>query len=415
MEQQSQSEATALSSTVRRWRRLARRHEIGWSETLLIALNLYGLRGDNPRGMRLRIETDKDIAQELDEDGTEPPAENHDEAAAEPTATATTQVSAVESSADGDIDLSFMTVLPADRPTSPFSLRAYVDPSSPHHGESELCVDGTRVASIVEAHEGEDVSGYLRAGGTAATMQLASEVATDELPKHYRSILKLLGDDVKYSPASEEGLREVMLTAAAIRDEGLVIEHLVALREAMTAEGITSEATIGVLTSAIRSPEGFADLYERAGEVLVFFATETVMPQLVSGRVASDDTGSIRVAEMNVEEIAEVLAAAKDVGHRTSFTYTVGYEPLDELRDQLLPLAMYTTVWPSLTILPAETPADDSQHVAAPEERLDFFLQARSLLEQIFAPTQLRPQPWRCYRGLWYREHASGKLPGPWV
>ena len=411
MEQQSQSEATALSSTVRRWRRLARRHEIGWSETLLIALNLYGLRGNNPRGMRLRIETDKKIAQELADD-TEGAAESDkSESTSQENQDSPPDTSETEPGFDG----TFMTVLPADRPTSPFSLRAYVDPSSPQHGDSELCVDGTRVAQIVEAHEGEEVSGYLRADGTAATMQLATDVDQSELLDHYRSILKLLGDDVKYSPAGEAGLSEVMLTAAGCRDETLVIEHLVALREAMTAEGINTEATIGVLTSAIRSAQGFQDLYQRAGEVLVFFATETVVPQLVSGRVSADDTGAISVAEMNAEEIADVLASAKEAGHRTSFTYTIGCEPLDELRDQLLPLAMYTTVWPSLTILPAETPADDSQHVAPPEERLDFFLQARSLLEQIFAPTQLRPQPWRCYRGLWYREHASDELPGPWV
>ncbi len=85
------------------------------------------------------------------------------------------------------------------------------------------------------------------------------------------------------------------------------------------------------------------------------------------------------------------------------------------MRAWLLPLAEQTTMWPSLAILPAETPVDDSQHVAAPDERLDFFLEARSLLEQIFAPTELRPEPWRCYRGLWYRQHAGEPLAGPYV
>ncbi|MEU5157627.1 hypothetical protein [Glycomyces sp. NPDC021274] len=368
--------AGPISSTVHRWRRLAVRHDLEWSELLLIALNLYGLRGNNSEGMRLRLNSE---------------------------------------------DEEFMLVLPADRATSPFSLRAHVDPSSPQHGLSELCVDGTPVAEIIEAEPGEEVRGYLRADGTAATLLLQAATDTPELVKCYRDLLQALASDLA-DDGEPHLFDEVTLSASGIHDEALVVEHLVAVREAMTAEGLPETTTLGVLTPALHSQNAFTELSAKVGPVLLFLTTETFQddvpaseaePSVPEDAAAADPL--VPVTSRQSERLSEILAAAREAGHRTSFTYTVGSEPLDEMRAWLLPLAEQTTMWPSLTILPAESPVDDSQHVAAPDERLDFFLEARRLLEQIFAPTQLRPQPWRCYRGLWYRQHAGEHLEGPYV
>lgn len=368
--------AGPISSTVRRWRRLAVRHDLQWSELLLIALNLYGLRGNNTEGMRLR------------------------------------------GSSEGE---EFMTVLPADRATSPFSLRAHVDPASPQHGLSELCVDGTPVAEIIEAEPGDEVRGYLRADGTAATLLLQNGTDSQDLVKNYRDLLQALASDLT-DDGTPHLFREVMLTAIHTHDEALVVENLIAVREAMTAEGLPEETTLGVLTPALHSESAFTEIAEKTGPILLFLTTESLEEEFADPAAESNAAKAAAAADPSAsaagqpsERLSETLAAARGAGHRTSFTYTVGGEPLDELRAWLLPLAEQTTMWPSLTILPAETPNDDSQHVAAPDERLDFFLEARSLLEQIFAPTELRPEPWRCYRGLWYRQHAGEPLPGPYV
>ncbi|MCD0445633.1 hypothetical protein LO763_18670 [Glycomyces sp. A-F 0318] len=368
--------AGPISSTVHRWRRLAIRHDLEWSELLLIALNLYGLRGNNTEGMRLRLNSD---------------------------------------------DEEFMLVLPADRATSPFSLRAHVDPSSPQHGLSELCVDGTPVAEIIEAEPGEEVRGYLRAEGTAATLLLQADAESPDLVKVYRDLLEALASDLA-DDGEQHLFDEVTLSAGHAHDETLVVEHLTAVREAMTSAGMPETTTLGVLTPALRSSSAFAELAAKVGPVLLFLTTESfegddtetpAEPSVPEEAAAADPL--VPAENHQSERLSEILAAAREAGHRTSFTYTVGSEPLDEMRAWLLPLAEQTTMWPSLTILPAETPVDDSQHIAAPDERLDFFLEARRLLEQIFAPTQLRPQPWRCYRGLWYRQHAGEHLEGPYV
>ncbi|MFC4336925.1 hypothetical protein [Salininema proteolyticum] len=352
-----------MSSTVRRWRRLATRHNVEWSELVLIALNLYGLRGANPDSLRLRLLAEDD---------------------------------------------EYLTVVQANKSTSPFSLRAHVSPASPQHGLRELCVDGTTVAEIIDVEPSETVQGYLRADGTAANVHAPETDEYPEIVRHYRQTLRLLATEAPESDGPDR-IREVAFNGhdadRGDMDSSEIIRHLTALREAMNAEDVSESATISVLTTAFTADTDFVSLRRDLGPLLLVLDADSGMPS---------EPGAEAVLP-EAESLAQTLKAAGEAGLETSFTVTVGHQPLDVIKEWILPLAERTTVWPSLTIHPAETLSDESQHVAAPDERLDFFLEARNLFEQVFAPTRLKPEPWRCYRGLWYRQFAGEPLEGPYV
>ncbi|WP_156937580.1 hypothetical protein [Haloglycomyces albus] len=355
-----------ISSTVRRWRRLATRHNVEWSELVLIALNLYGLRGTNPESLRLRLLAEDD---------------------------------------------EYLTVVQANKTTSPFSLRAHVSPTSPQHGLRELCVDGTTVAEIIDVEPSETVRGYLRANGTAANLNPPQSNDYDQIVQHYRQTLRLLAHEAPESDGPEY-IKEVAFNAHddahGDMDSAEVVLHLTALREAMTSEDVPNSATISVLTTAFDSDSDFQGIRQKLGPLLLLVDVDNRMTSYHSEI-------DVETALPEAETLAKTLKAASDANIETSFTLTVGHQSLNVIKDWILPLAEQTTVWPSLTIHPAETASDESQHVAAPDERLDFFLEARKLFEQIFAPTGLKPEPWRCYRGLWYRQFAGEPLEGPYV
>jgi hypothetical protein len=42
--------------------------------------------------------------------------------------------------------------------------------------------------------------------------------------------------------------------------------------------------------------------------------------------------------------------------------------------------------------------------------RLDFYLRARGVIEELMGPTGLRPAAWECYRPLWYFTFAGEPL-----
>ncbi|HIW61309.1 MAG TPA: hypothetical protein H9881_02535 [Candidatus Stackebrandtia excrementipullorum] len=332
------------SETVHQWRHLAHRHHIGWGETLLIALNIHGLRNHAETGTKVRLKV-------------QPPE-----------------------------DEVYQLVVPTGVGTSPFTV---VD--------GELLVDGTAVASVSELRGDTAVGGYLRAGGRAATIHPFGDGTSDPQAAEM-GYSRLLADLAISLPAGNTlaDLDEVTVTASRYGDEETALTDLSRLRTAMA--GLDMTARIGLLSSVVRSKEGLQQLADHVAPFTLFLDAD----EEAAG--PADDT-----------ETAGVLATARACGHDTSFTYTVGVEPLDVMRERLLPLAQYTTVWPSLYILQTADPDGDEDHIAEPADRLDFFLQARTMLERIFAPTSLVPEPWRCYRGLWYREYSGDPLPGPWI
>jgi hypothetical protein len=334
--------STTTSATVHQWRHLSNRHQVGWGETLLIALNIHGLRSHGDAGGTVRLKV-------------QPPQ---------------TEV--------------FQLVVPAGRDTSPFTVV-----------EDALLVDGTPVADVVDIRADNQVSGYLRAGGRAATIH---PYAGGDPAGAQEAYTRLLADLAISLPTGNTlaDLDEVTVSAAHYESESAALADLATLRSAMSQLDMT--ARIGLLSSMVQSEDAMARLEESVAPFTLF--------------LDADDRNE---ADNNPAQLADVLAAARTAGHETSFTYTVGHDPLDVMREQLLPLAQYTTVWPSLFILQTPTPREDAEHIAEPEDRLDFFLQARTMLERIFAPTDLVPEPWRCYRGLWYREYAGGPLAGPWI
>ncbi|HZE37389.1 MAG TPA: hypothetical protein VE172_01115 [Stackebrandtia sp.] len=340
----SSLDAQETSATVHQWRHLANRHQVGWGETLLIALNIHGLRSHGDAGDTIRLKV-------------RPP--------------------------DTEV---FQVVVPAGRDTSPFTV-----------DDTELRVDGTPVAEVVDVRADNAVSGYLRAGGRAATVHPyagGDETGTGAQEAYSRLLADLaisLPPDMTLSD-----VEEVTVSAGRYPNEDEAIADLTNLRTAMSS--LDMDARIGVLSSVVRTEEAMNRLADQVAPFTLFLDA---------------DYPSHGTAEAG--PLSQVLAAARGRGHETSFTYTVGNDPLDVMREQLLPLAQYTTVWPSLYILQTPTSDEDAAHIAQPADRLDFFLQARTMLERIFAPTSLVPQPWRCYRGLWYREYSGEPLPGPWI
>lgn len=336
-------QSTAVAATVHQWRHLANRHQVGWDETLLIALNIHGLHSHGDLGDTVRLKV-------------QPP---------------NTEV--------------FQVVVSAGRESSPFTVF-----------DGQLRVDGTPVAAVVDLRADNVVSGYLRAGGRAATIQPYAGNKDAHASGIQEDYTRLLANLAISLPAGNTlaDVEEVTVSATRYEDENAALTDLATLRTAMS--GLDMNARIGLLSSVVHSTAAMSRLSEQVAPFTLFLDTD----------VHNDDdpTG-----------LASVLASARSTGHHTSFTYTVGSEPLDVMRERLLPLAQYTTVWPSLNILPTPSAIDESAHIALPAERLDFFLQARTMLERIFAPTDLVPEPWRCYRGLWYREYSGEPLPGPWI
>jgi hypothetical protein len=106
-----------------------------------------------------------------------------------------------------------------------------------------------------------------------------------------------------------------------------------------------------------------------------------------------------------------VLRDAREAGLGTSFTCIVGLDDLDALRSGVESLVPWTSEFPNFQVYQAHNQimAGLRAHGA---ERLEFYLQARALLEELMGPTGLRPKAWEGYRPLWSFSFAGELLVG---
>lgn len=350
------------------WERLAAETEIPWTDVLLIALNVYGLR--TPLGARVRIYV----------------------------------------SVPGD-DEERLVVVPSDQPNSPFELVG-----------DRLLLDEATVAQVRKAAPDDAVSGYLRCWDgdrwRAATLNPNSrsrctgcafcptslEAAVDPRLRLEDELRQLLGALAAELPAggSLSDLEEVTVSTGCFRTETAALDHLRVLKGVLVEQGLP--ARIGLLSSVLRSDEAFAALAEECAPFLLFLTAECASRRNI---LLKSTKASLRPAAM-----PDLLARAKAAGLETSFTYIVGLDPFDEMIAFLEDLMEHVTVFPSIQIYQAHTPlmnvlrSPDADNVA-------YYVRARARIERLTQARGLVPERWRCYRSLWYSSYAGSALTGP--
>lgn len=361
------------------WEELAAELAIAWSDVLLTALNVYGLRTPLGARTRLYVSVPGDPAERL-------------------------------------------VVVPSEQPGSPFELTEPAGPTALAGDGARLLVDGTPVATVRRAELDDAVSGYLRCWDgerwRAATINPNSrsrctgcafcpttlEDAVDPRLRLDEELAQLLGGLAAELPEGGRltDLTDITVSTGCFHTEAAGLEHLGTLRRVLDEHGMN--ARIGFLSSVLRSDEAFARLAAECAPVLLFLTAECASRRELLLKSSK--------ASLRPEQMPDLLARAKAAGLQTSFTYIVGLDPFDEMIEFLSALLPHVSVFPSIQIYQAHTPLMDV--LRSPDAGdLEYYLRARAHIERLTVARGLRPEPWRCYRSLWYATYAGARLTGP--
>jgi hypothetical protein len=356
------------SAVLARWADLAAAYEVPWTDLLLLALNLHGLRSDAGSRVRvfLRVPGDEEAR---------------------------------------------LVVVPSGRVDSPFELVG-----------DALTVDGQPVASVERRVSDDAVAGYLRCWDgqrwRAATLNpnsrsrctgcafcpTALEDAVDPRLRLDDEIAALLAAMAAELPAgaSLTDLEDVTISTGCFHTESAALEHLRTVRRVLTEHGLRPR--IGLLTSVVRSTEAFERIAEEVGPFVLHLTAECVSRRDILLKTSK--------ASLRPEQMPELLARARAAGLDTSFTYIVGLDPYEQTRDFLRHLLPHVTVFPSVQVYQSHTALMDLLRAPGADD-LTYYLRVRRDLEECAAPLGLVPERWRCYRPLWYTTFAGARLTGP--
>jgi len=104
--------------------------------------------------------------------------------------------------------------------------------------------------------------------------------------------------------------------------------------------------------------------------------------------------------QLHLDTIKELLIFADDIGIRTNFSYIIGLESLKTIKKGFLEFLPYINSFPIINTLQIHRGQRKFRHNKA--NKIDYYIKARKIIEDIFIQTALRPRPWENYRSLWY-------------
>lgn len=104
--------------------------------------------------------------------------------------------------------------------------------------------------------------------------------------------------------------------------------------------------------------------------------------------------------DLHLDTIKEMLIIANNLGVRTNFSYIIGLESLETIKKGFGDFLPYINSFPIVNVFQSHKGQATLRHNDA--DKIDYYIKARKIIEDIFMQTALRPRPWENYRSLWY-------------
>jgi hypothetical protein len=278
----------------------------------------------------------------------------------------------------------------------------------------ELRLGGERVGQVTGIEDDDAVLGYWRNSGRVLTLNSNARsqcvgcafcpntlegAADPALSRHQLS--SALGTLAAQSGMADlTGMETLTVCTGCFLYEHLALEHLSQVRAAMTDHG--NRGKLQFLSSVLTSEEGL----RTAAELGPFHLTLTAECFTQRRNLLKESKASLTPQEM-----VQVLGRARSLGITTDFTYIVGLDPMDTAIETLADFVPVTSTFPRLQIYQAHTPLMDI-HRTPGSETLDWHLEMRRRLEELFAETSMRPQWWENYRSPWCFSFNGQRLTG---
>jgi hypothetical protein len=113
---------------------------------------------------------------------------------------------------------------------------------------------------------------------------------------------------------------------------------------------------------------------------------------------------------ITVDVAKQTLDYAKSRGINTTIAYIAGIDSVSEMGEGFTRLKDSLTRFPIVNIYQIQT-LGQAKILEEDARHLEYFVQSRVLLEDIFKDAKMRPRRWENYRPLWYQKFGGEELP----
>lgn len=114
---------------------------------------------------------------------------------------------------------------------------------------------------------------------------------------------------------------------------------------------------------------------------------------------------------LELKDTCDAMDLARKLGYEVNFSYIVGMEPLQVLEEHFRHFRDYVNKFPTINTFQRHK-FQGPTLMDPTADRLEYYLDARRILEQLFGQTSMRPLAWEDYRSLWFLAFNGEPLYG---
>jgi len=164
--------------------------------------------------------------------------------------------------------------------------------------------------------------------------------------------------------------------------------------------------------------------YQFTGEIFYLGSQITTREQLSSmveikpfGYCLSLDTFERRELLRNkkraisLQDACESMDFAQELGYEVNFSYIVGMESLRVIKYHFNCFKNHVNKFPIINTLQMHK-YHEAKLLAPGAHRLEYYLEARQIIEHFFIQTNMKPLVWQNYRSLWFLTFNKEGLNG---
>lgn len=190
-------------------------------------------------------------------------------------------------------------------------------------------------------------------------------------------------------------LVQIAVVTGLFHGEDKVVEHMKLIDEVAKTRGFRGE--LMYFGCEVNSEEALQELSKIDNFALIYaYDNFTKRNELLTKTKAS----------LNLTNAKETLDNAKGKGINTTISYISGIDSLQDMASGFTLIKDSLTQFPIINIYQIQN-ADQTKIMDEQARQLEYYLNSRQELEEIFTDKQFRPKRWSNYRPLWYKYYAN--------
>ena len=194
-------------------------------------------------------------------------------------------------------------------------------------------------------------------------------------------------------------LKQIAVVTGLFGSEENVVEHMRVVDEVAKERGFAGE--LMYFGCEVNSEQALSELAKIDNFALIYALDNFTKREQLLAKTKSLIT---------IETAKQTLDSAKDKGINTTIAYIAGIDPISDMEKGFIELKDSLTRFPVINIYQVQTPGQ-ATIIDESAKRLEYYVQSRAVLEDIFGDTGLRPRRWENYRPLWYHSFGDELLP----